>query len=56
VIVDRDSGRSRGFGSVEMESDAAARDAINAIDGNEVEGRRLKVNEARERQSRGRRP
>ncbi len=56
VIVDRDSGRSRGFGFVEMESDAAARDAINAIDGAEVGGRRLKVNEARERQPRGTRP
>ena len=53
VIVDRDSGRSRGFGFVEMESDAAAQAAINAMDDAEVEGRRLEVNEARERQPRG---
>ena len=53
VIVDRDSGASRGFGFVEMESDAAARAAIDAMNDTEVEGRRLKVNEARERQTRG---
>lgn len=53
VIVDRDSGASRGFGFVEMESGIAARAAIGALDGAEVEGRRLKVNEARERQPRG---
>ena len=53
VIVDRDSGASRGFGFVEMESDAAARAAIDAMNNTEVEGRRLKVNEARERQPRG---
>ncbi len=50
VIADRDSGTSRGFGFVEMESDGAARDVIDAMDGAEVEGRRLNVNEARERQ------
>ncbi len=53
VIADRHSGTSRGFGFVEMESDAAARAAIDAMNDAEVEGRRLKVNEARERQSRG---
>jgi RNA recognition motif-containing protein len=53
VIVDRDSGASRGFGFVEMESDAAARAAIDAMNDTEVEGRRLQVNEARERQTRG---
>ena len=49
VILNRDSGTSRGFGFVEMDSDDAARAAIRALDGTEVEGRRLKVNEARER-------
>ncbi len=53
VITDRDSDRSRGFGFVEMESDAAARAAIDAMNGTDVEGRVLKVNEARERQPRG---
>lgn len=53
VITDRESGRSRGFGFVEMESDTAGRAAIDAMNGAEVEGRSLKVNEARERQPRG---
>jgi RNA recognition motif-containing protein len=45
-------GRSRGFGFVEMESADTARAAIEALDGADVDGRRLKVNEARERQGR----
>ena len=52
VIMDRETGRSRGFGFVEMEASDAARAAIEALDGAEVDGRRLKVNEAKERQGR----
>ena len=52
VIMDRETGRSRGFGFVEMDDADAARAAIDAVDGAEVDGRRLKVNEARERQGR----
>ena len=52
VIMDRETGRSRGFGFVEMDSSDAARAAIEALDGSDVGGRRLKVNEARERQGR----
>lgn len=52
VIMDRETGRARGFGFVEMEGADAARAAIEALDGAEVGGRRLKVNEARERQGR----
>ena len=53
VIVDRDTGRSKGFGFVEMESDQEARAAISALNGKEVEGRALTVNEARPREERG---
>src|SRR5437588_8773717 len=47
VIVDRDTGRSKGFGFVEMGSDQEAQAAIQALNGSEVEGRALTVNEAR---------
>ena len=47
VITDRMSGRSKGFGFVEFEDDAAADAAIEAMNGKEVEGRALTVNEAR---------
>jgi len=47
VIMDRDTGRSKGFGFVEMGSDTEAQAAITALNGNEVEGRALTVNEAR---------
>lgn len=47
VIMDRDTGRSKGFGFVEMGSDAEAQAAIAALNGKEVEGRNLTVNEAR---------
>jgi len=47
VIIDRDTGRSKGFGFVEMGSDAEAQAAIAALNGKEVEGRSLTVNEAR---------
>jgi RNA recognition motif-containing protein len=47
VIMDRDTGRSKGFGFVEMGSDAEAQAAIAALNGKEVDGRALTVNEAR---------
>jgi cold-inducible RNA-binding protein len=53
VITDRDTGRPRGFAFVEMSSDTAANAAIAAIDGQSVDGRTLKVNEARPPASRG---
>ena len=49
VISDRDTGRSRGFGFVEMESAEAAQKAIDSLDGADFEGRTLKVNIAQER-------
>ncbi|NND12797.1 MAG: RNA-binding protein [Acidimicrobiia bacterium] len=49
VINDRETGRSRGFGFVEMESAEAAQKAISSLDGQEFEGRNLTVNVARER-------
>ena len=53
VIMDRATGRSRGFGFVEMADDAAGREAIEKLDGSDLDGRRLTVNEARPRQERG---
>jgi RNA recognition motif-containing protein len=53
VIMDRDTGRSKGFGFVEMGSDEEARAAINGLNGKEVGGRALTVNEARPREERG---
>lgn len=53
VITDRETGRSRGFGFVEMDDDGEARAAIEALNGKEVEGRALKINEARPREDRG---
>ena len=47
IIMDRDTGRSKGFGFVEMGSDAEAQAAITALGGKEVDGRALTVNEAR---------
>jgi RNA recognition motif-containing protein len=52
VISDRDTGRSRGFGFVEMDSDDACSKAIEALNGQEVDGRAITVNEARERSPR----
>jgi RNA recognition motif-containing protein len=49
VIMDRDTGRSKGFGFVEMGSDKEAQAAIAALNGKEVDGRALTVNEARPR-------
>jgi RNA recognition motif-containing protein len=52
VIADRDTGRSKGFGFVEMGSDQEAQAAIAALNGNEFEGRALTVNEAKPRENR----
>lgn len=49
VISDRDTGRSRGFGFVTFESSDAAMKAISGMDGKELDGRTVKVNEAEER-------
>jgi RNA recognition motif-containing protein len=49
VITDRDSGRSRGFGFVEMSSAESAQAAIRSLDGHDLDGRNLKVNIAKER-------
>ena len=51
VVQDRDSGRSRGFGFVEMASAEEAQKAITALDGKNVDGRQLTVNPARSRTS-----
>jgi cold-inducible RNA-binding protein len=53
VIMDRDTGRSKGFGFVEMDSDQEAQAAIAAVNGKEMNGRTLTVNEARPREERG---
>ncbi len=53
VISDRDTGRSKGFGFVEMESDEQAQAAITALNGQDHDGRQLTVNEARPRTDRG---
>jgi RNA recognition motif-containing protein len=53
VIMDRDTGRSKGFGFVEMGTDQEAQAAIAAVNGKEVDGRSLTVNEARPREDRG---
>lgn len=53
VVTDRDSGRSKGFGFVEMGTDAEAEAAISALNGQEVGGRALTVNEARPKEDRG---
>lgn len=52
VITDRMSGRSRGFGFVEMADEAAALEAINQLNGQELDGRTLKVAEAKPQRSR----
>ena len=52
VIIDRDTGRSKGFGFVEMANDAEANAAIKALDGMDNGGRELRVNEARPREPR----
>jgi RNA recognition motif-containing protein len=53
IIEDRETGRSRGFGFVEMASKEDADNAIAQLNGKEVDGRELKVNEAKPQESRG---
>ena len=53
VIADRMTNESRGFGFVQMETQQATQEALQALDGSDVDGRRLVVNEARERSPRG---
>ena len=53
VITDRMTGRSKGFGFVEMSAQSEAEAAIEALNGTDLEGRSLTVNEARPRQERG---
>lgn len=55
IITDRISGRSRGFGFVEMSDDEAARKAIEALNGTEIAGRAAVVNQAQEKTERPRR-
>ncbi len=53
VVTDRDTGRSRGFGFVEMGNDQEAKAAINALDGQMVDGRTIQVNIARPKEGGG---
>ena len=52
VITDRETGRSRGFGFVEMNSDAEAKEAIKNLNNKEIEGRAMSVSVAREKSAR----
>lgn len=53
IIIDRDTNRSKGFGFVEMSSDAEAQAAIAQLNGKDLEGRSIIVNEARPKEDRG---
>ena len=53
VITDRETGRPRGFAFVEMSNDGEAQAAIQDLDGTNLDGRDIRVNEAQERQNRG---
>jgi RNA recognition motif-containing protein len=53
LVTDRDTGRSKGFAFVEMTDQAAAKSAIEQLNGTEVDGRTMNVNEARPRENRG---
>lgn len=53
IITDRDTGRSKGFGFIEMPNDSEANAAIQALNGSELMERTIKVNEARPREERG---
>ena len=52
IITDRDSGRSKGFGFVEMTNDSEGQAAMDALDGKNLDGRDIKVNQARPRKPR----
>lgn len=54
IITDRETGRSRGFGFVTFTNGGDAQNAMSAMDGSVLDGRTLKVNEAKEREDRGR--
>ncbi|PKK89933.1 MAG: RNA-binding protein [Candidatus Wallbacteria bacterium HGW-Wallbacteria-1] len=56
IIFDRDSNRSKGFGFVEMANQSEAEEAIHKLNGTDINGRTLKVNEAKPREERPRRP
>ena len=53
IITDRDTGRSKGFGFVEMETEDQAQECVSNLDGKELNGRNIRVNIARERTDRG---
>ena len=53
VITDRDTGQSKGFGFIEMSSDSEAQKAIQELNGKEIDGREIKVNEAKPKAPRG---
>ena len=53
IIMDRETGRSRGFAFVEMATAEGAQEALRELDGTDLDGRTLRINEARERDSRG---
>jgi RNA recognition motif-containing protein len=52
IIMDRYSGRSKGFGFVEMDDDSAAQEAIKSLDDSDMQGRKLRVNQAKPRPDR----
>ncbi len=53
IVTDRETGQARGFGFVEMSNDSEGENAIQALNGRELEGRALNVNEARPKEQRG---
>jgi cold-inducible RNA-binding protein len=53
VVTDRDTGRARGFAFVEMANDSEGQKAIDALNGRELDGRALTINEARPKEARG---
>jgi cold-inducible RNA-binding protein len=53
IVTDRDTGRAKGFGFVEMTGDAEAERAISSLNGQELDGRNLTINEARPKEDRG---